>query len=313
MKVQILLFTLILKLFKLKPEFQSVNILKCKWLYVLLKYLNFKISQHTYFTLNFNNLLFKKSNFIQKSDYYKSLCTFKELKSPLSNNFNTPNLITIPKPKQLYFFSLFKIFLRLNFFSPNKVLKVHATWSHIFLRDHKSNLSYINTLKFYTYWKRSYYLIFNLFYYKLDILFFGTSFLRKEITALNWSVKNWLKTHWRYIYPFMVNKPIKIFNYGWLVFYRLRLNGFNLALVTDVLYHSKTLYYLGRANFFTIGLTPLNYKANLLNFSLPTSSDSIFTQIFFLKLLISLKQETLLNKYSTRRMGWRTNYYIIVN
>ena len=97
---------------------------------------------------------------------------------------------------------------------------------------------------------------------------------------------------WRYTNPFLVFRPTKIFNYGWIIFYRLKLAGFSTAFILDALYHTKTLYYLNYNSYYTIGLIPMNLPANTLDLAIPSAVDSIFSQLFFLRFILSVKQAT---------------------
>jgi len=103
---------------------------------------------------------------------------------------------------------------------------------------------------------------------------------------------------WRYTLPFLFLRSNKITNYGYFVFNRLRMLGMRTAFVVDVLYHNKTLYYLHRSNFYTLGVVPTNYSPFLVNFAIPTAVDSVFTQLFFVRFVIRVRQAS---------QAWRYN------
>jgi len=149
-----------------------------------------------------------------------------------------------------------------------------------------------------------YYLFFNLFFYKIDILAFGSSFFKTELLALNWQSMNKFKFMWRYTRPILTLKSNKITIYGDFIFNRLSLLGMRFGLVVDVLYHSKTIYYLRRAGFYTVGLVPVNHNANTLDFAIPASSDSLLTQVFLLRFLTTIKQNTATTRYHNTRGIW---------
>ena len=102
---------------------------------------------------------------------------------------------------------------------------------------------------------------------------------------------------WRYTRPFLVYKSNKINNYGNFVFRNLRTLGMSIGIVTDVLYHTKTIYYLKRCEFYSIGLVPLIYSAYTVDFALPTAYESLFTQIFFIRFLIQVKKNSSLIEF----------------
>jgi hypothetical protein len=113
-----------------------------------------------------------------------------------------------------------------------------------------------------------------------------------------------MKYVWRYVRPFLVFKPNKITNHAEFVFKRLRLLGMSVGLVTDVLYHSKTIYYLRRSSFYSIGLVPSIYHINTVDFAIPTTYESILTQVFFVRFLIRIRQVALTSKYSELKSLW---------
>jgi len=104
--------------------------------------------------------------------------------------------------------------------------------------------------------------------------------------------------YFRYVKTFLTLKPSVIFNQGWIVFTQLRYLNFNLALVADIIFHKKTLYYLRRGGFYTVGTVPINYNQLLVDFALPISSDSYSTQFFTLTFIRSLKRTALRLKYN---------------
>jgi len=105
---------------------------------------------------------------------------------------------------------------------------------------------------------------------------------------MNWEFNKSLKYLWKYAAPFMVLRSTKIFDHGWSVFNMLRLKGYTVAFIFDTSYHSKTLYYLHSHNYYTIGLVPVGLNYNTVDFALPASSDSVFTQLFFVRFLLRI-------------------------
>lgn len=81
----------------------------------------------------------------------------------------------------------------------------------------------------------------------------------------------------------------KITNHGTYVFQTLKNLGFSVGIVSDVLYHNKTIYYLQRLNFYSIGLVPVNYSLHTVNFAIPTANDNLFSQAFFVRLLLRVR------------------------
>ena len=285
------------------------NILRLKWLTLLTYFFRSSIGAVALNQLILNpHLLFlvdKKSQLHNPLHGFKSMyvissaskSTLKPLKRGL--NLNSFTLSCIDKPLPL--FKQFKVFLKLNLFSNTTNIKLHYSWSNFFIQNKNSTNLYVSVSKLFIRWKQFYYLMYNIFFYKLKLLFFSNSFFRAEVDSLNWLNSPAIHSIWRHVSPFLTYKSTKIFNYGWLIFYRLKLLGYNTSLVMDTLYHIKTLYYLNKFNYFTLGLVPVNYASTSLNVALPSSSDNFLTQLYFLQFLTKLKknnEKLLFQRYS---------------
>ena len=235
---------------------------------------------------------FKQPRLIRTSSFYKP----KSPVLPLRLDENTQLLQS------------FKSYIRINSNSLTTLTIPHFSFKHFYLGYRRGGVAVLNINKFFTRWKDVYYLMFNLFFYKIDALTFGTSFFKQELLSLNWQSMKKFKFMWRYTRPFLSFRSNKITTYGDFVFYRLNLLGMRLGLVIDVLYHSKTIYYLHRSGFYTMGLVPINYNINTLNFAVPSTSDSLLTQVFFIRFMSLIKQNTLNVQFSSmQELWWQKN------
>lgn len=244
-------------------------------------------------------------NFKHLKSFYK-IHKFKETEHKnlkfITNSKNIPYNKFISTSN---FISYYTYFLKVNTYATINDFKVHFNWKHFFLYNTRGLTSFVNVSRLFLQWKRSYIFLFHIFYYKFSVLFFSNTILKHEVNALNWESSLFLKKTWRYIVPFFTLKPSKIFNYGWWIFYKLKLKNYNIACVLDIFYHRKTLYYLNRAEFYTIGLVPANYNPLLVDFPILASSDSFFTQLFFLNYLTKIKQNVNLLEYNRLRTLWK--------
>ena len=212
--------------------------------------------------------------------------------------------ISLSTGSEVKMFKMFKTFIKLNSNSAHNITIPHFSFKSFYMGHRRGGLTILNARKLFTRWKDIYHLLFNLFFYKLDMLIFGSSFFKSEILALNWQNMEKFKFMWRYTRPFLTLKSNKITTYGDFVFSRIGSLGFRLSLLIDILYHNKTIYYLHRAGFYTIGLVPVNYNMNSVNFAIPTSSDSLMAQIFFIRFTTLVKQSTLTNRYDKLKQLW---------
>jgi len=300
-------------------KYNKINIFY-KWLFISSKLFNLVFNDLRFlnyytksFFINFN----VNKNFLKKINSLK-IDNFSEFKTlynlNLKNNFNIKkinNFIPV-KPSNTNsvkeILSIFKIYISTNSFNYQYFLSTHVSWKSFYVFNSKSGNSILNLNKIFNKWKNFYYLFYNLFYYNIDILVFGTSFFKKELLAINWSMFNNLKSTWRYIKPFLFFKSNQIFILGEYIFSRLKYQGIHLALINDVLYHNKTIHYLHKSSFYTLGLVPINYNYHTVNFALPTSNDNLFTQLFFIRLLIKIKESTKNIKYKQNKLTWLSFY-----
>ena len=231
---------------------------------------------------------------------YKNIQSFRRFPQP--NKLSPTSAAHTTSDLKL--FTSFKSYLKLNSTSQGTINLPHASFTQFYLGYRRGGLAVLNVSKFYTRWKDVYYLLFNLFYYELEVLTFGSSFFKSELLALNWQSMSRFKFMWRYTKPFLSLRPNKINIYGDFIFYRLNLLGMRVALITDILYHSKTIYYLHRSSFYTLGLVPVNYNLNTVDFAIPASLDSILGQAFFIRFLSLVQQNVSVARYSLLKDFW---------
>ena len=234
-----------------------------------------------------------------KNPFYNNFTSVNFRLSGLSSNLDySPNSVNLKKPKTVLpknlkksLLKLFTVFVRVNMSSQNELTVPHHTFRSFYLTRMKGGLTIITLSKLFQRWKNCYLLIFNLYYHNVNVLTFSPSFFKKEVLALNWVFHKNFQFMWRYTRSFLVHKPNKITNHGDFVFRKLRSLGLSIGVVTDVLYHTKTIYYLKRNSFYSIGLVPTIYNAYTVDFAIPTAYESIFTQVFFVRFLIRTKQD----------------------
>jgi len=89
-----------------------------------------------------------------------------------------------------------------------------------------------------------------------------------------------------------------------LIFKKLSQNNVNTVFLTDVKYHEKNLYYLKKFNITTIGLVSYNLNPWLVTYAIPTATNSLFIQYFFIKLLIYFQQYSLNRQYNLYKQLW---------
>jgi hypothetical protein len=155
-------------------------------------------------------------------------------------------------------------------------------------------------------WTRSYLLLFNLFFYRLDVLVFGTPDFRYEIFSINWDTLSILSNFFKYERLFLFIAPSRINPYGDKTFKLLHQTGFTTALIIDTVYHQRNITYLHRAGFYTIGGVPTTEHLRSVNFGLPVKPYTTLSHFFFMRFSLVVKQQSSNFLYSQVRTNWAT-------
>jgi len=269
-----------------------------------------------------NFIFLKKFNFFLKHNIGNSVIPNKNPsynKIKFINEFKTLkrydfiNNLFLKKPKstkpiitsiEVSLLKVFRTYINMNIHSHSGVYKVHPSFKYMYIR-HIYDGSYIICIrKFFSIWKNIYVLLFNLFFYKITILLFGPAYFKLEILSINWSVfMNYIYI-WKYVREFIFFNLNKLTFYGEFIFKNLKLLDFNIIFLIDIYYHRRTLYYLNRFSFYTIGPVPITSNLSTLNFTIPISVDNIFTHLFFVRLIILLKKGALNHNYKFYQNLW---------
>lgn len=199
---------------------------------------------------------------------------------------------------------LFKSFLKVNSSLGASGFIPHASQRSIFIKYYKKGVAISSIPRLYASWTNAYNLMFNIFFYKIEILTFGNPFFKNEVLALNWSSKELLGTFWRFIKPFLIYQSVKINDYGDFTFRNLNNMGYYISLILDVTYHKKTIYYLRKSKFYTVGVVPSNCDIKSVDAALPVVDDTIQSQLFFIRLTVIIKKNVKTYCFKELRNVW---------
>ena len=223
----------------------------------------------------FNLLKIKKFYYLQNYQIYSSQTTKIKISSPIKNIFFIKKNIFYSKIFKLLFLFNYNIIHYLHDFHYNYKLLFSSMVKKVFM---------VNNNHFITQWLNSFSLIYNIFYYKLNPLIFGSPIFKKEILGLNWNNCSYTFNLWNLVSPTFIfqNNHFSVKND---FFYKqLNSSGLSVVLVSDSYYHYKNLYYFKKHNFFSIALTQSNLDPWLVTYAIPALSNNFFTQYFFLKI-----------------------------
>ena len=173
------------KLVRVKLTQSDARRLKLVWVITLHNFLRFMWNGATFTKHLIINPLVVKSLTVatQRQFELNSLYDVKLLKT-----HNTPinyTLHTNYESLERRFINIFKVFVTSNLTTCDKSFQVHPSWFDNFFRHKGAAIHYINVYRFFTQWKRIYYLLFNIYYFQLRTLYFSNIFFKKEIAALN--------------------------------------------------------------------------------------------------------------------------------
>ena len=85
----------------------------------------------------------------------------------------------------------------------------------------------------------------------------------------------------------------------------LEAESFDAAIIADVKFHEKNLFFLKRFNFYTIGLSPANYDPWNLCFPIPLLGDSLLGQYYFLSMVARLSGSAKVARFDILSGEWR--------
>jgi len=239
--------------------------------------------------------------------YSPKITTFTTYETSKLFHLAAPNNpINLPSNNNGKLFSLFKVFF--TTFGTYNLLSLDKNFGLKFSFFSSCRSTAVFSLnKIFLAWKNFYSLIFNLFFYEVRCITFTNSFFSKDILSLNWSFLD--KTPiilniWRYLKPFLFLNSNPIIYYSNVLFKKLRLSGVSVAIVTDTLYHSKTLYYLSINRFFTIGLFTPNSYSKLVDFYLLSLGEGLYSQLFFIRYIVFLRKNSRKHKFLGTYNRW---------
>lgn len=218
--------------------------------------------------------------------------------------FNKTTVEGVSEKEKLKQLVLFKVFLKANSTLGYTTFVPHTSQRSIFIRHGKKGVTFSSLPKLYASWANMYNLLFNLLFYKVEILIFSNSFFKNEVLALNWQNSNLLNSLWRYMRPFLTYQGLKINDFGNYVFRRLNEYGHSLALILDVAYHNKTIYYLRRHKFYILGIVPSNRNIKSVDFAFSIINDTIVNQLFFIRLILLIKKNIKMCRFNQLKATW---------
>ena len=190
----------------------------------------------------------------------------------------------------------FKVFISLGSTTASGLITVHPTNRQLFLKTSSGSGSFTSLKMLFLTYKNFNTLLFNVIHHDIKLLSFGSSVFRQEISAINWNYLSYYSSVFKFNNLSIFFQPNKLNDKLPKIFKFWKINGFHTSVVYDCNYHKRTVYYLQRLSFFSIGIIPANMPKYVLNVSLPTLNDNLLMHLYALRLFVKIKQKS--NKLS---------------
>jgi hypothetical protein len=241
---------------------------------------NFDVSK--YGALSISKLLLNKKVFIRSKQIpFNTRLPEKNFSKRFSKNL----FVTAPINKTMFF-----SFIKLNLSVKNRNLFVHKSHTTYYFYNNRLGLGIFNLKKTFSSWVNLVGFIKSLIFYKNKHLVFGNSYFKYEVLSLNHFLNPNFFT-WRYSNPatFLISNKVSSALEHYF-HYLLEIN-LRLIFIIDVFYHKKTVLMLRKMNFILIGPVPITSSLYTLDVAMPVSSNSIFSNLFFIRLILFFKKE----------------------
>lgn len=216
--------------------------------------------------------------------------------------FKTPKFLNVNSSRMSLnsnnlFHSIFLIYIQYTTLTSHQFFVPHTNFKHLFIFSQYQTTYYLNIPKMHSKWNNTCNFILNLFFIKSNLMVFTVKTLKNEALSFNWSFNLLNYNLFKYASPIFFNRDTSFGVNSTLIFKKFSQNNLNTVFLTDIKYHEKNLYYLKKFNTTTIGLVSYNLNPWLVTYAIPTATNSLFIQYFFIKLLVYFQQYSLNRQY----------------
>lgn len=186
--------------------------------------------------------------------------------------------------------SLISSFLYVNTLLPTPLLETHFSFNSLYYFNKQANVGTFNTRKLFNVWFNILEFMKNIFFYRINYLFFSSNYFRYESLSLNWNNIKFIKNLWRYTHPFLFFLNNKTTLNNDLHFKSLHKEVAKVSFLVDIQYHKGTLHYMNKYKFVTIGPVPISSNFYTLTLSLPVSNNLLFSILYFVRLVLKMNK-----------------------
>ncbi len=239
------------------------------------------------FKLFSNQSLLLLNNITLSMNFKTAFSSFRSSNN-IKNNFYKNIKMSV---NQTWSKKLYLVYIKLNSGFHQNTLQPHSSQEIYYYLNKQSNIGIWNVVKLINVWHNILTFIENIFFYNIEYVVFSNNYFKYESLSLNWKKLMLIKSFWRYTFPFIFFLNNKTTSKTELYFRFLLQKGFRVSFVIDSFYHKKTIFYFNKLKFISIGPIPVSSSLYLLNLSLPVNSNSVFSNLFFIRFLLKLKKK----------------------
>lgn len=201
--------------------------------------------------------------------------------------------------------NLFYLYLDFANISDASYTKIHKQNRGFFIDNNYTPFTpYINISNIHKKWVHFYNFLINLFFAKTEVFMYSSKLLKNETLSFNWSYDLFTYSHFKKVSPYFFLKNAQYGHTSSIVYTNLIKSKIEVAFISDIKYHDKSMFQLRTNNIYLLGLVPYSANPWLLHYSMPTASNTLFTQYFFIKFLMHIRQQAEYRKFSNLKHLW---------
>lgn len=269
------------------------------------------INKYLLLTLISNFYINKKSNYLNylfTLTNYSNLLSHKEILRTttfLPNNLDYS--IEMIKSKSITQKKLLVVTLKAVYFNlsiSHEGSNVDYGFSKMHLTSNTNGLGIVSLRKFIKVYKLMINLLYNLFLYSIPFLVFSTPVMQLESSSFSWHNNTKIQTMWRYIYTSLFNNRNHVSLMRRNAFQLVSFLGINTAIITDTIYHNKTIAQVRRCRIYSVGLVPITLYSNNVDLVIPIGSSTLLNQYIFFRLLTIVKRSAIADNFLKLKTTW---------
>jgi hypothetical protein len=202
---------------------------------------------------------------------------------------------------------LFKFFFLFNNSFSNTLFFGNTIFSNYGLVTKGEKILILNYKLYLNRWLTSYDLIFNLSYFNISKLFFTSPLFYNQNNALNWFNFTWTFELWHWFQNLFIFQTPRHDPKVRYFFSTIKKYNVSCAIITDTNYHLKTIFYLKKSYFFTIGLIHLNENPFLVEYPVISFFNNYLIQSFFIKFIFFIQKQSNVVKIDYYSYLWQNS------